>query len=66
MKSLTLDDNLGIAHAVLLVRIENTEVILDNRMAAFVTNPLSIGLRPVYAINEKGWMRYSAKLRGRK
>ena len=63
---IAVDDNLGIAHAVLLVRFNTTEVILDNRMALLVTNPLKIGLRPIYAINEKGWMRYSAKLRGRK
>jgi predicted transglutaminase-like cysteine proteinase len=60
------DDNLKIAHAVLLVQFDTTEVILDNRIAILVTNPVRIGLRPIYAINEKGWMRYSAKLRGRK
>lgn len=60
------DENLGINHAVLLVRMQNREVILDNRVKSIVTNPLSVGLKPIYAVNEKGWMRYRPKLRSRK
>lgn len=59
MRIVVLQDmNLKIMHAILAVKLNGVEMILDNQLS-IVTNADRIRhYRPVYAINEQGWWRF--------
>jgi len=59
MKIIVLQDmNLRIAHAILAVRFEKKEMILDNQIGLVIESKRIRHYRPIYALNENGWWRY--------
>ncbi|MBX6323911.1 MAG: transglutaminase-like cysteine peptidase [Rhodospirillaceae bacterium] len=56
MQIVVLQDlNLGIAHAVLVVRFQGRSLLLDNQMRTVVQAETVHHYHPVYAVNEGGW-----------
>lgn len=59
MKIVVLQDlNLRVAHAILAVKFNEKEVILDNQIGLVVDSKRIRHYRPIYAVNEQGWWRY--------
>lgn len=52
------DENLGIMHAVLTVRYNGRNYILDNQIESVVTDRDIVHYKPVYSINERAWWRH--------
>ncbi len=52
------DLNLKIAHAVLLVRLNDSYMLLDNQIAIVVDSKRIRHYRPIYSVNEKSWWRH--------
>lgn len=62
MKIVVLQDmNLRVAHAILAVKYDKKEVILDNQIGLVVDSKRIRHYRPIYAVNENGWWRYKSK-----
>ncbi|WP_374762846.1 transglutaminase-like cysteine peptidase [Yunchengibacter salinarum] len=59
------DENLNAAHAVLAVRHEGQEYILDNQVDQVVADDDILHYRPVYSINESAWWLHQRKSFGR-
>jgi predicted transglutaminase-like cysteine proteinase len=56
LRIVVLDDlNLGIAHAVLAVYLDNDIFILDNQIDAVVSADVIRHYRPIYSVNERHW-----------
>jgi len=49
------DENLGIAHAVLVVYHQGRTYVLDNQIDQVVTDDRIAHYRPIYSINEQAW-----------
>jgi len=49
------DQNLGIAHAILVVTVDGKSWVLDNQISKVVPATSIRHYRPVYSVNEKGW-----------
>ncbi|MBL4908028.1 MAG: transglutaminase-like cysteine peptidase [Sneathiella sp.] len=59
MKIVVLQDmNLRIAHAILAVKYDKKEVILDNQIGLVIDAKRVRHYRPIYSVNEHGWWRY--------
>lgn len=52
------DLNLRIAHAVLMVRVDDTYMLLDNQLSIVVDSTRIKHYKPIYSVNEKGWWRH--------
>lgn len=50
-----MDNNLGIAHAVLAVRHRGTFFILDNQIRRVINHRRIRHYRPLYSMNERNW-----------
>lgn len=62
MKIVVLQDlNLRVAHAILAVKYNNKEVVLDNQIGLVIDAKRIRHYRPIYAVNEQGWWRYKPK-----
>ncbi len=62
MKIVVLQDlNLRIAHAILAVKHDNKEFVLDNQIGLVVDSKRIRHYRPIYSVNEQGWWRYKPK-----
>lgn len=60
MRIVVLNDlNLNLAHAVLVVDLDGTPVVLDNQLKGVVAASTIRHYQPVYAVNEKGWWLYN-------
>jgi len=56
MRVVVLNDlNLGVAHAILVVYVKGTALVLDNRISTVIPADAIRHYRPVYSINEHGW-----------
>lgn len=57
MRIVVLNDlNLGLAHAILVVTVDGTPLVLDNQIKNAVPPASTIRhYQPVYAINDQGW-----------
>lgn len=60
------DMNLKIAHAVLAVKLDGKEYILDNQISIVITSTRIRHYRPIYSVNEFGWWRHYPKRAKRK
>lgn len=49
------DLNLGIAHAILVVYVEDQALVLDNQIRSVVPAETIRHYQPVYSVNEEGW-----------
>lgn len=49
------DDNLRVAHAVLVVYMNGTAYVLDNQIKAVVDHRRIYHYRPIYSVNERNW-----------
>ena len=49
------DENLNVAHAILAVRLDDQNFILDNQVDAVLPDTQILHYRPVYSINESAW-----------
>ncbi len=59
MRILVLQDlNLRIAHAVLLVRLDDKYMLLDNQLSIVVDSTRVKHYKPIYSVNENGWWRH--------
>ena len=59
MRIVVLQDmNLKIMHAILAVKYNGAEMILDNQLSIVTKADRIRHYRPVYAVNEKGWWRF--------
>lgn len=59
MKIVVLQDmNLRIAHAILAVKYDKKEVVLDNQIGLVIDAKRIRHYRPIYSVNEQGWWRY--------
>lgn len=59
MRIVVLNDlNLGLAHAILVVDVNGTELVLDNQIKSVVAASTIHHYQPVYAVNDKGWWLY--------
>ncbi len=56
-----MDQNLGIAHAVLAVKAGSATYILDNQIADIVPDSAIRHYKPYYSINEQAWWVYQPK-----
>lgn len=52
------DENLHVIHAVLAVRLNQTNYILDNQVDQVISDTNIVHYRPVYSINEQYWWRH--------
>ena len=60
MRIVVLNDlNLGLAHAILVVDLDGTPVVLDNQIKGVVAAATIHHYQPVYAVNDKGWWLYN-------
>lgn len=56
MRIVVLNDlNLGIAHAILVVYIDDGALVLDNQISSVVPAESIRHYQPVYSVNEEGW-----------
>ncbi len=55
------DENLGVAHAVLMVETEGGRMILDNQITQVVHHEKIFHYRPIYSINETAWWLHNQK-----
>jgi len=56
MRVVVLNDlNLGVAHAILVVYVQGTALVLDNQISTVIPADAIHHYRPVYSINERGW-----------
>ena len=53
------DTNLGINHAVLVVRVEDKNYVLDNQTDHVIDSRRIRHYRPLYSVNETGWWLHS-------
>jgi predicted transglutaminase-like cysteine proteinase len=59
MKIVVLQDiNLGVAHAILVVKYEGRNLVLDNQIGQVVDATRIRHYRPIYSVNEMGWWRH--------
>lgn len=59
MKIVVLQDiNLGVAHAILVVKYEGRNLVLDNQIGQVVDATRIRHYRPIYSVNEVGWWRH--------
>lgn len=59
MRIVVLQDlNLRIAHAVLVVRVDDKYMLLDNQLSIVVDTTRIKHYKPIYSLNEKGWWRH--------
>lgn len=59
MKIVVLQDvNLGIAHAILVVKYKGKNLVLDNQIGQVVDATRIRHYRPIYSVNEIGWWRH--------
>jgi len=49
------DMNLKIAHALLAVKMDGDELILDNQIQSVISHKRIRHYKPIYAVNEKSW-----------
>ena len=49
------DENLRVAHAVLVVYHQGRTYVLDNQITQVVTDDRIAHYRPIYSINEQSW-----------
>jgi predicted transglutaminase-like cysteine proteinase len=54
------DVNLGIPHAVLVVRLDGQALLLDNQIKTVIDQSRVRHYRPYYSINEKSWWLHKA------
>jgi predicted transglutaminase-like cysteine proteinase len=60
MRIVVLNDlNLGLAHAILVVDVDGTPMVLDNQIKGVVAASSIHHYQPVYAVNDKGWWLYN-------
>lgn len=52
------DQNLNLMHSILIVRIDDTNYVLDNQIAQLVRDSDIHHYVPIYSINEQGWWRH--------
>ena len=66
MRIIVLRDlNLKIAHAILAVKLDGKEYIMDNQISLVIESKRIRHYRPIYSVNEFGWWRhYPAKAKG--
>ncbi len=55
------DENLGVAHAILAVKVDDTSYILDNQVSQVLPDTAVIHYKPFYSINENNWWVHLAK-----
>ncbi len=60
-----VDQNLRLAHAVLIVYLNGTAYVLDNQIGYVVDHRRIYHYRPIYSINEKGWWAHMRVARRR-
>lgn len=53
------DENLGVAHAILAVRLQDQTYILDNQVNQVLADRVIRHYRPIYSINEQAWWLHS-------
>jgi predicted transglutaminase-like cysteine proteinase len=59
MRIVVLNDlNLGLAHAILVVEVDGTPMVLDNQIKGVVAAASIHHYQPVYAVTDKGWWLY--------
>ncbi len=59
MRIIILQDmNLRAAHAILIVKFEGKQMVLDNQISLLVAASRIRHYRPIYGLNENGWWRY--------
>lgn len=56
--TIVVDQNLGIAHAILVVAVDGQNWVLDNQIGKVVPTASIRHYRPVYSVNAKGWWLY--------
>jgi len=62
MRIVVLNDlNLGLAHAILVVDVGGTPMVLDNQIKSVVPASSIHHYQPVYAVNDRGWWLFRAK-----
>jgi predicted transglutaminase-like cysteine proteinase len=49
------DLNLGLGHAILVVYVEGTPMVLDNQIQKVVPASSIKHYKPVYSVNDTGW-----------
>ena len=54
------DMNLKVAHAILAVRHEGRNMVLDDQIAMVIEDHRIVHYRPIYSLNEEGWWRHRA------
>lgn len=55
---IVMDNNLGILHAVLEVRLNDTRYILDNQISTVIEEEKIAHYTPIYGINTQQWWAY--------
>lgn len=55
------DLNLGVAHAILVVRHDRRNIVLDNQLKTIVDASRIHHYRPIYSVSEFGWWRHFPK-----
>jgi predicted transglutaminase-like cysteine proteinase len=56
MRIVVLNDlNLGLGHAILVVYVDGTPLVLDNQIRQVVPAASIRHYKPVYSVNDKGW-----------
>lgn len=58
------DMNLRVMHAVLIVKFNGANMLLDNQITLVIDSEKVHHYKPIYSLNEKGWWRHSPKRRG--
>ena len=60
------DMNLRIMHAILIVKFEGKNMLLDNQITRVIDANKVHHYKPIYSLNENGWWRHSRARRARR